>query len=147
LRHDLNRRFAPRNCKNTRLIGNDATKSNQITNCRNRSKREIDYRARRWCINGWAQTHYNFSSPVPYSHSLTPSSPCTPLFYAFRRQTFSLHYYDHPSTDLPAEQRCLCRQAHGSAQSLVLSLFTSASQNYGQRFFAPKHVRTASGGG
>ena len=42
LRHDLrpqDRRFAPRNCKNTRLIGNDATKSKPNYEL---SKRETD---------------------------------------------------------------------------------------------------------
>jgi hypothetical protein len=82
--------------------------------------------------------------PLVVSHSLT-SFPCTPITSVSHRPPLPSHYYhDHPISEiLPVRQGYLRREAHGSAKSIVRSLFTTSSQKYGQRFVAPKHVCAA----
>jgi len=103
---------------------------------------------------GWPSHIVTFLYPsVPCAHTFAPwwshihslPSLVRPLLRSPTDPPLPSHYYhDHPTSEiLPVRQGYLRREAHGSAKSIVRSLFTTSSQKYGQRFVAPKHVCAA----
>jgi|SRR5882762_6689389 len=102
---------------------------------------------------GWPSHIVTFLYPsVPCAHTFAPwwshihSLPLYAHYFGLPpTPPLPSHYYhDHPTSEiLPVRQGYLRREAHGSAKSIVRSLFTTSSQKYGQRFVAPKHVCAA----